>query len=83
MEPAPEITFEQIRERAYDLWERNHRLDGFEIEFWLMAERELKAERSRSHSGTRADDSGTGPTTPEPQRPVRSPAEIEGVEVLL
>jgi len=45
METPDEITFEQIRERAYDLWERNHRPDGFEIEFWLMAERELKAER--------------------------------------
>ncbi|MBB2964485.1 DUF2934 domain-containing protein [Methylobacterium sp. R2-1] len=48
MEPPELITFEQIRERAYDLWERNHRPDGFEMEFWLMAERELKAERGRS-----------------------------------
>ncbi|WP_018261431.1 DUF2934 domain-containing protein [Methylobacterium sp. WSM2598] len=45
MEAPGEITFQQIRERAYDLWERNHRPNGFEIEFWLMAERELKAER--------------------------------------
>jgi hypothetical protein len=37
---------EEIRERAYDLWDRNHRPDGYELEFWLMAERELKAERS-------------------------------------
>lgn len=48
MEPPPDITFEQIRERAYDLWERNHRPYGFEVEFWLLAERELKVERSRS-----------------------------------
>ena len=26
------ITFEQIRERAYELWERNHRPEGLEIE---------------------------------------------------
>ncbi|WP_407530371.1 DUF2934 domain-containing protein [Methylobacterium oryzisoli] len=48
MRAPDEITFEQIRERAYDLWERNHRPHGFEIEFWLMAERELKAERNRN-----------------------------------
>lgn len=41
------ITFEQIRERAYELWERNHRPEGFEIEFWLLAERELRKERER------------------------------------
>ncbi|MGH1575495.1 DUF2934 domain-containing protein (plasmid) [Methylobacterium sp. P31] len=39
--PSPD----EIRERAYDLWDRNHRPDGYELEFWLMAERELKAER--------------------------------------
>ncbi|WP_267426882.1 DUF2934 domain-containing protein [Methylobacterium sp. GC_Met_2] len=45
---APDaITFEQIRERAYELWERNHRPEGFEIEFWLLAERELRKERAR------------------------------------
>jgi hypothetical protein len=52
-----EITFERIRERAYDLWERNHRPEGLEIQFWLVAERELRAERERrlaeqeDHSG--------------------------------
>lgn len=50
METAPEINFEQIRERAYDLWERNHKPEGFDIEFWLMAERELRAERGRRRS---------------------------------
>ncbi|MDB5645100.1 MAG: hypothetical protein JWQ05_769 [Methylobacterium sp.] len=50
VEPGPlsasaYIKFEQIRERAYDLWERHHRPDDFSIELWLMAERELRAER--------------------------------------
>lgn len=40
------ITTEQIRQRAYDIWDRNHRPNGYEIEFWLLAERELKAERA-------------------------------------
>ncbi|MBE7200282.1 MAG: DUF2934 domain-containing protein [Parafilimonas terrae] len=50
--PDPDIiTFEQIRERAYELWERNHRPEGLEIEFWLIAERELRAERERRRGG--------------------------------
>ena len=49
--PTPDtIPFEQIRERAYELWERNHRPEGFEIEFWLLAERELRKERDRRRS---------------------------------
>lgn len=45
---APDaLTFDQIRERAYELWERNHKPEGFEIEFWLLAERELRTERVR------------------------------------
>lgn len=39
------LSIEEIRERAYDLWDRNHRPDGYELEFWLLAERELTAER--------------------------------------
>jgi len=56
MDSTAEITFEQIRERAYELWERNHRPEGFEIEFWLLAERELKAERIRGSAHTRIDE---------------------------
>lgn len=41
----PAITFEMIRERAYDLWERHHRPEGMEMELWLLAERELRTER--------------------------------------
>ena len=44
------ISHDAIRERAYDLWDRNHRPDGYELEFWLMAERELKAERRSTPS---------------------------------
>ncbi|MFE1599665.1 DUF2934 domain-containing protein [Methylobacterium sp. ID0610] len=45
MKAEIEITPEDIRARAYDLWERLHRPEGHEIELWLLAERELKAER--------------------------------------
>ena len=49
---APDaVTPDAIRERAYDLWERHHRPEGYEIEFWIMAERELWAERRRAAPG--------------------------------
>ena len=60
---ADAIPFGQIRERAYELWERNHRPEGFEIEFWLLAERELRKERNRR---TAAD---APPPSDEPSAP--------------
>ena len=42
--PEDGITFERIRDRAYDIWDRNHRPEGYDVEIWLMAERELSAE---------------------------------------
>ena len=33
------ISLQEIRDRAYELWDRNHRPEGMEIEFWLLAER--------------------------------------------
>ncbi len=48
-----EIPLAAIRARAYDIWERNHRPDGYEIQFWLLAERELRAEQeSRRDAAT-------------------------------
>ena len=34
---------ERVRERAYELWDRNHRPEGLDLQFWLLAERELRA----------------------------------------
>jgi hypothetical protein len=45
MESAAAPSLHKIRERAYDLWDRHHRPDGFDLHWWFMAERELKAER--------------------------------------
>jgi hypothetical protein len=35
-------TEDQIRQRAHDIWERHHRPDGRDEEFWHQAERELQ-----------------------------------------
>jgi hypothetical protein len=60
--PDDGITFERIRERAYDIWDRNHRPDGFDVEFWLLAERELRAEAAGGTSARR--DGGGGDVSP-------------------
>lgn len=62
MDRSARISLEEIRERAYELWERHHRPEGFEIEFWLLAERELRAERRR-----RAEEEGTESAEIEPR----------------
>jgi hypothetical protein len=56
--PAQEgvISDEAIRERAYDIWERHHRPEGFEMQFWLMAKRELMAEREAGNLSSKALD---------------------------
>lgn len=66
--PTPDITFQEIRERAYDLWERHHRPEGFSIALWLMAERELRAEREARRAGKPLE--GPAPTLDEPA-PIR------------
>jgi hypothetical protein len=60
MKPALPITTEQIRERARELWERNHRPDGLDMEFRLLAERELNAERDRHSFAPKPEDIGAG-----------------------
>jgi Protein of unknown function (DUF2934) len=35
-------TEEQIRQRAQEIWEENHRPTGRDEEFWLQAEKELQ-----------------------------------------
>jgi Protein of unknown function (DUF2934) len=37
----PKPTEEQIRQRAQEIWEENHRPTGRDDEFWYRAEREL------------------------------------------
>lgn len=64
--PTPDITFQEIRERAYDLWERHHRPEGFSIALWLMAERELRAEREARRAGKLVE--GPAPDEPAPGR---------------
>ncbi len=45
--PFPEPTEEQIRQRAYELYELRGREDGHDLDDWLKAELEVK-ERARA-----------------------------------
>ena len=64
-----EIPLAAIRARAYDIWERNHRPDGYEIQFWLLAERELRAEQESRRD---ADLAGAAPVPAAADAPVET-----------
>jgi len=49
MSEIHEVTEQQVRERAYALWEEAGSPTGREVEFWRRAHDELT--RSRRHSG--------------------------------
>jgi|FEC22Drversion2_1045045.scaffolds.fasta_scaffold01136_8 hypothetical protein len=65
MEPDEQIPDEEIRARAHDIWDRHHRPEGYDLQFWLMAERELKMERRgrpKQEAESTADDAGSPAT---------------------
>jgi hypothetical protein len=39
---------DKIKPRAYELWDRRGRPEGYDLEFWFQAERELKSEEERT-----------------------------------
>jgi hypothetical protein len=42
----------KIRQRAYELWERDARPDGAEVHYWLLAREQLQEEEQPSAAGT-------------------------------
>lgn len=48
LQPEPELSPQEIAERAYQIFEREGRPDGQDQEHWFRAERELQSERARS-----------------------------------
>ena len=43
--PDYQPVFEQIQVRAYEIYIRRGRTDGFDLDDWLQAEKELKTSR--------------------------------------
>ena len=68
MIPNTNVTEDEIRHRAFALWEARGRPEGYEAEFWLQAERELKGEGNTSgiSSNAEAARSGSGSDGPRP-----------------
>ena len=67
MAPSTNDTEDQVRQRAFELWEQRGRPEGYEAEFWLQAERELTGEgnsrdisanAASAQSGSRSDGPG-------------------------
>ena len=46
-EPEDTIPDELIRRRSYQIWEREHRPQGRQLEHWFRAKAELRSERLR------------------------------------
>ena len=42
---------EEIRKRAYLLWDRDGRPDGHSVDYWLQAARELEDEATSEQAG--------------------------------
>lgn len=55
-DPTPD----EIRQRAYEIWERRHKPKGYEAEFWFEAERELRAERLHADGSEGGGDPKSG-----------------------
>ena len=49
-----------VRQRAFELWEQRGNPEGYEAEFWLQAERELKGENNGSHDSANAPTARSG-----------------------
>ena len=70
---------EQIRRRAYELYERHGREAGHETEDWLAAEAELGSEKTQSLEGEAVKTNRKPPVTSIGKR---KPKQVEQVEII-
>lgn len=45
------ITYEEIAERAFEIWQKEGRIEGKEQDHWLRAETELRKEKLAEQKG--------------------------------
>ena len=60
MKATADVTDDEVRRRAFELWEQRGCPDGYESEFWLQAEREQKGKGNRNGVSTNAASSTSG-----------------------
>ena len=63
------ITPDEIKQRAYELWERNGRQHGSHLEHWLQAERDLDPERSQGRTAAAPPAPPAAPRRRSPAKP--------------
>jgi hypothetical protein len=75
MRQSSQIEDAEIAQRAYQIYEREGRSDGKDLEHWLQAEAELKSERQGHSQGAQPGSQASQPTAP---RSARLQQEQEG-----
>lgn len=50
----------EVRQRAFEIWEQRGTPEGYDAEFWLTAERELKGEDKASSDSVNAPTARSG-----------------------
>ncbi|MEZ0171193.1 DUF2934 domain-containing protein [Microvirga sp. TS319] len=60
MAPNTHMTEDQVRQRAFELWEKRGCPVGYEAEFWHQAERELKGEANSGGISANATSAKSG-----------------------
>ena len=60
MNATAHVPEHHVRQRAFELWEQRGNPEGYEAEFWLQAERELKGEEIDSVASANAPTAKSG-----------------------
>ncbi|MHC2088911.1 DUF2934 domain-containing protein [Methylobacterium sp. CM6244] len=54
------ITEDKVRLRSIEIWEERGRPEGYDVEFWLQAERELMGEDAGGRESANASSAKSG-----------------------
>ena len=60
MDATAHMSEHKVRQRAIDLWEQRGKPVGYDVEFWLQAERELRAEADGNRESANAPSAKSG-----------------------
>jgi hypothetical protein len=71
---------EQIRRRAYDLYEQRGRADGHDLDDWLQAEAEVARERTKPLAGETVKTSRKPPVTSAGKRKTKLVKKVELID---
>jgi hypothetical protein len=61
-------TYDEIQRLAYALWEQRGRPEGYDVEFWIQAERELRMGSNPRGTSANLDAGGSGSGSDGPEQ---------------